>query len=112
MADNLTNFILDLAEKPQLLGEFENDPELVMTRAGLSSAERALLNSRNPKAITEAIIREITPGIEASADWTIVVVLVAVTTKTPQMERLGEARQYEQLLTRLKNLANKTLKND
>ena len=110
MADNLTSFILDLAEKPHLATEFESDPEAVMTRAGLSSAERALINSRNPKAITEAVIREIAPGIDAAADWTIVVVLVAVTTKTPQMERLEEPRQYEQLISRLRNLANRNAK--
>ena len=107
MANNLTNFILDLAEKTQTVVEFEKDPEAVMLRAGLSAAERALLDSRNPKAITEAVIREIAPGIEANADWTIVVVLVAVTTKVPQLERLAQPRQYEQLIARLRNLSGR-----
>ena len=104
----LTNFILDLAEDRHLLSDFGADPEAVMARADLSPAERSLINSRDPKVITEAIIRELMPGNEPMADWTIVVVLVAVTTKSAQLERLEDTRRYEQLIARLRNLADRT----
>ncbi|WP_437801710.1 hypothetical protein [Sorangium sp. So ce693] len=52
-------FIADLARDPNLQAAFAEDPEHTMEAAGLSDPQRAVLRSRDPKRIADAVAREV-----------------------------------------------------
>lgn len=52
-------FIADLARDPNMQAAFSEDPERVMARAGLSDEQKALLRTRDPKRIADAVAAEV-----------------------------------------------------
>ena len=51
MATNLTNFLLSLGDDPQQLLDFEQNPQAVMAKAGLTSAEQNMILNRDVQGI-------------------------------------------------------------
>ncbi|WP_437727594.1 MULTISPECIES: hypothetical protein [unclassified Sorangium] len=52
-------FIADLARDPNLQAAFSEDPERAMAQAGLSDEQKALLRTRDPKRIADAVAQEV-----------------------------------------------------
>lgn len=77
MAESLTNFVLKLAEDPNVLNRFQTEPVDMMERAGLSKAEQAVLLSNDPKLIRNAIAAD-TNGPEELAGTTIVITAIII----------------------------------
>jgi len=51
MATNLTNFLLSLGDDPQQLLDFEQNPQAVTAKEGLSSAEQNMILNRDVQGI-------------------------------------------------------------
>ncbi|WP_437970526.1 hypothetical protein WMF04_15110 [Sorangium sp. So ce260] len=66
-------FIADLARDPNLQAAFSEDPERVMAHAGLSDEQQALLRTRDPKRIADAVAKEIEGlplrSVDPVANW-------------------------------------------
>ncbi|MGN7202659.1 hypothetical protein ACTHQF_00185 [Pedobacter sp. SAFR-022] len=76
MAENFTKFLLVLAENPQALAKYQAEPEKSAKEAGLSAAERAILQSNDAALVRDAVINDTSLGASAdSADGITVVVL-------------------------------------
>lgn len=92
MAERFTDFVLKLASDPRAVQQFKSDPDAEIKRAGLSSAEQAVLASGNPALLREAIAKDIgkAGGPEAAAEWVIVVVWV-------KSETIEQTRQPAQI---------------
>lgn len=75
MAEKLTDFVLTLSQDPRALREFRSNPEKVMTKAGLSIGEQALVQARDPKALREAVFADLGPNPgQAATEWGVVIV--------------------------------------
>ena len=70
MATNLTNFLLSLSDNPQQLQAFKQNPQAVMTAAGLTPAEQNLILNGDVHAVHQHLLADpdlknamgITPG--------------------------------------------------
>jgi hypothetical protein len=51
MATKLTDFLFSFGDDPQLLLDFEQDSQAVMTKAGLTPAEQNMILNRDVKGI-------------------------------------------------------------
>ena len=55
MADNLKNFLVELAEDQQKLLAFKDNPDEVLNSSNLNSAEKAIVKSGDKNLIASAI---------------------------------------------------------
>jgi hypothetical protein len=51
MATKLTDFLVSFGDDPQLVQDFEKDPQAVMTSAGLTPAEQNMILNRDVHGI-------------------------------------------------------------
>jgi hypothetical protein len=70
---NLTDFLIELAENPNLAAEFKANPNQVMENAGLSEADQEIFLSGDPQAVRHAI------DAEKLGDRIVTIVFVSVT---------------------------------
>jgi hypothetical protein len=70
---NLTDFLIELAENPNLAADFKANPPEVMTNAGLSGADQELMLSGDPQAVRHAV------DSEKLGDRIVTIVFVSVT---------------------------------
>ena len=91
MAEKFTNFVLALAEDPQALAKFMEDPTPAMEAADLSRAEQAVMTSGNAAMIRQAITADVSAdevgGELAGSIWPITVV-IAVTVVVTHLEEV------------------------
>jgi hypothetical protein len=52
------DFIMDVSKDPKKLKELKNEPDKVMSSAGLTSAQAEILKSMNPERIRELLRTE------------------------------------------------------
>lgn len=77
MAQEITNFVLKLAEDPKALSYFLERPEHALREAELSPQLQEVLLSKDPRAIREIISADLgMPGLDAAYDWVVVIVNV------------------------------------
>jgi hypothetical protein len=55
MSDNLSELLVDLASNADRMAAFQADPERVFDEAGLSSQERAVMRSRDPRLLADTV---------------------------------------------------------
>ena len=55
MSDNLSELLVDLASNGDRMAAFQADPERVFDEAGLSSEERAVMRSRDPRLLANTV---------------------------------------------------------
>jgi hypothetical protein len=60
----IRQFLLDLSSKPETVRQWKIDKEAVMTAAGLSEADKAILRSGDPGKIQDALNADV--GLEAA----------------------------------------------
>jgi hypothetical protein len=75
MASNLAGFLQDVANDPAKLGQFRQAPDATMNAAGLTPDQQAVLKSKDPQKIRQAVITEL--GITPAADTVVVIILLA-----------------------------------
>jgi hypothetical protein len=61
MATQLTHFLVSFGDDPQQLLDFEQDPQAVMTKAGLTPAEQNLILNRDMQGIRKHLHAD--PGL-------------------------------------------------
>lgn len=59
MATKLGDFLIYISQNPEALSAFENDPMTAMEAAGLSSAEKAVLQTGDANVIRTALAEEV-----------------------------------------------------
>jgi len=59
MAEHFTKLVLELAENPQVLERFKVNPDEVIASAGLSPAEKSILQSRDASLVRDAIVSDL-----------------------------------------------------
>jgi len=72
----LTEFVMELAQNPGTLQRFQNRPEEYIKEIGLSPAEQAVLLSKDPVVLRDAIARDVNVSARAAQDWVVVLVYV------------------------------------
>ena len=55
MRDNLSQFLVDLASNPGMMAAFQADPDRICEEAGLDGREQTVIQSRDPRLISNAI---------------------------------------------------------
>jgi len=55
MSDNLSELLVDLASDPDRMAAFQADPERTFDEAGLSSQERAVMQSRDQRLLSRTV---------------------------------------------------------
>jgi hypothetical protein len=55
MSENLGHFLVDLACDPDLMAKFIGDPALVLGKFDLTEQERAVVMTRNPRLLADAL---------------------------------------------------------
>jgi hypothetical protein len=56
MANELTNFLIELSSDPGARARFQEEPETAMSAAGLSEEQQAAVLSEDPNRIRDAIL--------------------------------------------------------
>lgn len=105
MAENLTKFILEIAQNPQLVSNFQKDPDSVVQRAGLSPAEAVTLQSGDARIIREAIAADLGSRGGAAAEGITVVVLTY--TRMPSSIRIKVPEIQTDFQSRIQQLMGK-----
>lgn len=62
MSKKAADFIAQLSENPQKRDEFKQNPDAAMDKAGLSSEDKAVLKSGDPKKIRDHLGDDGPPG--------------------------------------------------
>jgi hypothetical protein len=55
MSDNLSELLVDLASNPDRMAAYQADPERVFDEAGLSRQERAVMQSRDRRLLSDTV---------------------------------------------------------
>ncbi len=62
MSKKAADFLINLSKDPKKRDAFKSNPDATMKAAGLSDADRAAINSRDPKTIRDHLGDDGPPG--------------------------------------------------
>lgn len=77
MPERFTNFVLNLAQDPRSLRQFQLQPDALMADAGLTAAEQAVMLSNDPALIRNALAADTSEeGVAAATTFVLTAVIV------------------------------------
>ena len=104
MAENLTNLVLQLAQNPQLVAEFQKDPDGTSKRAGLSNADVAVLESGDAKLLRQALVTDLGSKLSGGGAAMGITVVVLTYTRMPASVQLSQSETSIDFQTRVQQL--------
>jgi uncharacterized protein YgbK (DUF1537 family) len=102
MANTFTEFILKIAQDPSAAAEFQRDPDRALKATGLTTAEIAVLKSRDARMVRQVIAEEVAGLGVAGGDVSSAGITVVVLTYTRMPSSVNlDARVQPSFDTRL-----------
>lgn len=90
MAEKFTKLVLELAENPEALNRFKTNPDQVIAEAGLSPAEKSILQSRDTGLVRDAIVSDLNrAGVAGSDSASGVTVVIWTHTRVKETDIAG-----------------------